>query len=93
MKVKGGWCPRRVEGSLETGALLGQFKRSDVFTAELCPGMKGVQAEVMAALVSSVIHKKKKTPQEKKKFSSGSDSTSKEWIHGQWHRRAIRTRT
>ena len=59
MKVKGGQCPRRVEGSLETGALLGQFKRSDVFTAELCPGMKGVQAEVMAALVSSVIWKKK----------------------------------
>lgn len=28
--------------------LLGQFKRSDVFTAELCPGMKEVQAEVRA---------------------------------------------
>lgn len=32
-----------------------------MFTAELCPGMKEVQAEVMAVLVSSVIYKKKKT--------------------------------
>lgn len=40
------------------GALLGQFKRTGVFTAELCPGMREVQDEVTATLVILVIIKK-----------------------------------
>ena len=59
MKVKGGWCPWHVEGSLETRSAFRQFKRSDVFTAELCPDMREVQAEVTAALASLVIILKK----------------------------------
>lgn len=53
------------KGVWKPGALLGQFKRSDVFTDKLCPGIKEVQAEVTTALVSLV--KVKKTPRGEKK--------------------------
>lgn len=39
--------------SEEPEALLGQFKRSDVFTAELWSGTEAVQTEVTGVLVSS----------------------------------------
>lgn len=65
------------------GALLGQFKRSDVFTAELCPGMKEVQAEVTAALVNLVISKIKKNIIKKSVLVQ--TWTSKDLIHGQRH--------
>ena len=36
---------------------------------------------------------KKKKHHKKKKISSGSDSTSKDWIHGRWHQCAFGTKT
>lgn len=41
--------------SEEPEALLGQFRRSDVFIAELCPGTQAVQTEVTGVLVSSAM--------------------------------------
>lgn len=51
----------------EPEALLGQFKRSDVFIAELCPEMEAVQTEVTGVLVSSGRFFKKKGKKERRK--------------------------
>lgn len=59
--------------SEEPEALLGQFKRSDVFIAELCPGTEAVQTEVTGVLVSSgrFLKRRKK---ERKPISSDTGS-------------------
>lgn len=62
--------------SEEPEAFLGQFKRSDVFIAELCPGTEAVQTEVTGVLVSSgrFLKRRKKRKKERKPISSNTDS-------------------
>lgn len=73
------------KGVWKPGALLGQFKRSDVFTGKLCPGIKEVQAEVTAALVSLAKSKENTMWRNKTASVLVQTETSEDLIHGQRH--------